>query len=259
MSQWGTPQPCNEQCEHYFELGLDDDLKFNRNTQSYGELIHEAVGLAYNGEPYRLYVDDASVTRARSMFERSRRSGSGAIVGLNTGAGQGFANKSLSAQQWMEVADELYGMGFSVVLLGGPGEAGTNAWIVERLGDAVCQAGCEHSEQQFTAIVDQCDIVVTGDTFALHVALARDVNVVALFGPTCSEEIDLFGLGRKIVSPCQCGPCYRGSCDRSPNCMDMISPSQIVEAVQSISAERRLTIDDHSDLASSAVYEDLTR
>lgn len=72
---------------------------------------------------------------------------------------------------------------------------------------------------------------MTGDTLALHVAVALRVPVVALFGPTCAQEIDLFGRGAKIVSALPCGPCYLRHCTKAPNCMDHIPVAEVERAV----------------------------
>jgi heptosyltransferase-2 len=73
--------------------------------------------------------------------------------------------------------------------------------------------------------------VVTGDTLALHVALGLEKRVVALFGPTSAAEIDLYGLGSKVVAPLDCVCCYNPVCDRSPSCMDSIGAERVYEQV----------------------------
>jgi ADP-heptose:LPS heptosyltransferase len=99
------------------------------------------------------------------------------------------------------------------------------------VGEGAQDVGTHHTESQFVAIVDQCDAVITGDTLGMHVALSRGVPVIALFVPTCEQEIDVFGLGSKIISPCDCGPCYRRVCDKKPNCMDLITPEQVAASI----------------------------
>nr|HPM25103.1 glycosyltransferase family 9 protein [Phycisphaerae bacterium] len=74
--------------------------------------------------------------------------------------------------------------------------------------------------------------LVTGDTMAMHVAIAGDVPTVALFGPTAAQEIDLYGRGEKVVTGLSCAPCYFRRCDLSPNCMDEISVERVLRAVQ---------------------------
>jgi heptosyltransferase-2 len=90
----------------------------------------------------------------------------------------------------------------------------------------------------FAAILELMDVIVCGDTLALQLALAMARPAVALFGSTCSSEIDTFGCGVKIVSPLDCGPCYRAECTRKPDCMDAISVDRVVDAVRSLLRRR---------------------
>jgi len=234
LSEWGTPVPINPACEPYFELGLDNDLKFHRNRKTYPQLIHEALGLGYIRRPYRLYPPGDALRRASQRVAPWRAEAAGPLVGLNTGAGSVFANKAPSPARWVAIGRALLERGCSIVLLGGPDEAAMNAWIAERLDGAVHDIGGDNTEPQFVALVGQCDAVITGDTFALHAAVARRVPTVALFGPTCPQEIDLFDLGRKLVAPVDCAPCYRRWCDRPQSCMDAISVASVADAVEAL-------------------------
>ena len=238
MSEWGTPAPLDAACEPYFALGLDDDLKFHRNRKTYPQLIHEALGLGYIRRPYRLHPSGDALRRASEHFAPWRAQAAGPLVGLNTGAGAVFANKAPSPARWVTIGRALIERGCSIVLLGGPDEVDTNAWIAERLDGPVHDVGGDNTEPQFVALLGRCDAIITGDTFALHAAVARRVPVVALFGPTCAQEIDLFDLGRKLVSPVDCGPCYRRRCDRPHSCMDAISVASIADAVETLCRRR---------------------
>ena len=74
-------------------------------------------------------------------------------------------------------------------------------------------------------------MVVTGDTLAMHVALALRRRTVVLFGPTSAPEIELYGLGEKVVPDMTCLSCYKTACDFVPNCMDLISTDMVAAAV----------------------------
>ncbi len=230
MSAWGTPEPTDERCEPYFRLGLDDDLKFHHNRKTYPELIHEALGIEYVREPYLLYPGPEDRRKAEEIFSPLGSSES-PIVGLNTGAGRVFAHKAPRPSHWVEIAKILMQRGCRIALLGGPDEAETNRLLAEQLGPEVLQTGSDNTELEFTAIVGQCDVVVAGDTLAMHCAISQKVPVVALFGPTCEQEIDLFERGRKIVTTHPCSPCYRRSCDENPSCMDVLDSEEICSSV----------------------------
>ena len=118
-----------------------------------------------------------------------------------------------------------------VFLLGGPDEVERNARLLDVSGDAAIHTGCANDLRSFAGIVDACDIVVTGDTLAMHIAVALSKPVVALFGPTSSHEIDLFDRGEHIVSNLECLVCYLPDCDVDPNCMESITPDRVASAV----------------------------
>jgi heptosyltransferase-2 len=231
MSAFGTPTPLNADAAYYFTLGLDDTLKFYRNDQSYQSLVYAAVGLRYRGETYRLYPGPAERRQAAALLCDLGILDTDTVVGLNTGAGRVFANKNWSERQYIDLARRLtQDAGVRVVLLGGPEERTRN----QRIADACPGArntGCDHHELLFAAIAERCRVVVTGDTLGMHVAIACGVPCIALFGPTCAQEIDLFERGEKIVTSLPCSPCYRRSCDKTPNCMDVIAVERVASAV----------------------------
>ena len=63
--------------------------------------------------------------------------------------------------------------------------------------------------RHFAALLGHCDVVVTGDTLAMHLALALGRRTVVLFGPTSAAEIELYGLGEKVVPDMACLSCYK--------------------------------------------------
>ena len=121
-----------------------------------------------------------------------------------------------------------------ILLLGGPREAERNARIATISPGAVFLGGSGNSLRQFFALVDLCDLVVTGDTLALHVAAALWKKVVALFGPTSEAEIDLYGRGIKLASDAPCVGSYRTRCDVLPTCMERIRVGQVHDAIRQL-------------------------
>ncbi len=99
---------------------------------------------------------------------------------------------------------------------------------------SLIDTGCHNTLREFGALLDLCDILVTGDTLALHIGVALKKKVIALFGPTSYEEIDLYDRGNKVYADIDCLCCYRPTCDISPSCMEMITPQQVFGAVKDI-------------------------
>jgi ADP-heptose:LPS heptosyltransferase len=157
------------------------------------------------------------------------------VVGLNTGAGAVFANKAWTEEGFLELIRKLKKeTRTKIFLLGGPAERERNRRILKKAKAAAIDTGCDNTLGQFAALVQLCDVVVTGDTTALHLAIGLKKNVVALFGPTCAQEIELYGRGEKIVSSVSCAPCYRRRCEVSPTCMEAISAGEVMKKIKGL-------------------------
>jgi heptosyltransferase-2 len=157
-----------------------------------------------------------------------------ALVGLATGAGGRWPLKQWREDGFAELIERLlttHAGKVQIVLLGGPEEREKNARLKKRFGSSVIDAGCENPVRRFAALIGCCDVVVTGDTLAMHLALALERRTVVLFGPTSHHEIELFGLGEKVYPAMDCLCCYLTACDKKPNCMDEITTSMVHSAV----------------------------
>jgi heptosyltransferase-2 len=53
-----------------------------------------------------------------------------------------------------------------------------------------------------------------------------------LFGPTSAVEIEMYGLGEKVVPHMDCLSCYKPTCDFVPNCMELITTDMVEAAVE---------------------------
>ncbi len=158
------------------------------------------------------------------------------LLGLNTGAGPVFATKKWTREGFAAVARlAIERLGARVVLLGGPHEVARNRAIAEMLadtGDRVIDAGTDNSLRGFAAICRRLNVMVTGDTLAMHLALAQQVKTIALFGSTCHQEVEMYGRGEKLRTPTDCSPCYKKVCEeRAKECMTKITPDKVFDAV----------------------------
>lgn len=223
--------PIGPGAEHWFRMGMSDPQK-KANRETYQGLIADVLQFdrATVGEPI-LVPSEADAERARVW--RAGLGFDGPLVGLNTGAGGRWVYKQWTLEHQQAFLQKMTAAGAGVVLLGGPEEVERNRALRESAaGLPVFDAGTDHSVAGFAAMVEQCAAIVTGDTFAMHVAIARKVPVVALFGPTSSAEIELYGRGEKIApEQLDCLCCYLPICDVKPHCQELIDPERVVAAV----------------------------
>jgi heptosyltransferase-2 len=117
--------------------------------------------------------------------------------------------------------------------LGGVREKGFNKYLEKKSKNTVYNTGSDNSLSEFAGFISLMDVIVCSDTLAMHLAIALKRKVVALFGPTCPQEVDLYGRGTKIFAAVPCSPCYKQTCD-SEECMKEISTEQVFKEIKKI-------------------------
>jgi len=239
----GNSHPFRPSATRWLEMGLRDDLK-KANLETYQRNILEIAELSGPAAPPQLILTKEEREFGTRQAQAWGLPAKGPRVGLNTGAGGRWPLKRWTEEGFLGLARGLSQSGVSVLLLGGPEEVERNQRLVKATTGArgasantkaapVVDTGCDNTLRQFASVVDLCDVVVTGDTLAMHVATALGKQVVAIFGPTSSVEIDLFGRGEKLTSKVMdCLVCYKNHCELDPNCMNTISLDTVDGAVR---------------------------
>lgn len=227
----GGVVPLGPGAEHWFRMGLSDDLK-KANTRTYQELAAAVLELdpAAVGEPI---LEPADADRRAAGAFRQGLGHPGPLVGLNTGAGGRWAYKQWTLEHQRGFLRRMAERGLGVLLLGGPEEVERHRELMAAArGLPVFDAGNHNGYRRFAALVELCSAIVTGDTLAVHVAAARRVPAVVLFGPTSAAEIELYGRGEKVLPPdLDCLGCYLPICDVRPHCQARILPEMVEAAV----------------------------
>jgi heptosyltransferase-2 len=227
----------NRASRYAFLLGVCDDLKFRSNRKTYQEIIFESVGLKYRGEEYILPLPSEEKDRAGEFLSGLGIRKGDPLIGVNTGAGDAFAHKTWNERGFVSLVEMISGRmpESSILLLGGRKESGLNARLALQFsGRRVYDCGGYHSLPRFAAIIGRCSALVSGDTTAMHIAIALRVPVAAVFGSTCENEIDFYGRGAKVVSSLDCRPCYRKECGKTPNCMDSIPAGEVFSVLSGL-------------------------
>ncbi len=234
MNEFGGLIPFNPAAAYSAQLGVDDELKFRKNQKTYQQIIYETAEIPYQNDRYVFSLDDAHRKPAGAFFRAKQIDRRRTAIGFNTGAGVKFETKQWPPEHYIELARLLKErMDANIFLLGGRRETALNRDLEEKIGSGVYNTGNHHSLLEFSGFLDAMDVIVTSDTLGMHLALALGKKVVALFGPTCPQEIDMYGQGVKLFANAACSPCYRQTCE-SMECMRTIKPSQVLTALEKI-------------------------
>ncbi len=222
----------NQAAEYAWRLGVDDELKFKENKKTYQEIIYEVAEIPYERQEYVFELDEKSREKARAFFEFHAIDRSRPAIGLNTGSGTKFETKQWPREYFLQLIKLLQDeFKANIFLLGGPRERLFNQAIISASSRRLFNTGNDNSLLEFAGFISLLDLIVTSDTLGMHIAIALQKPVVALFGPTCPQEIDLYGRGVKLFAGIPCSPCYRQTCP-DLKCMRALTPEMVLEAAR---------------------------
>lgn len=232
LDERGFVQPTNAAARRWLEAGLFDDIK-RQGTETYQDRMAEILGLQGREHRYVFELRDEERVKANAHLQSIGLKDGGIVIGLNTGAGGRWPLKQWREDGYVALINRLsQAQDVRFLLLGGPAEEARNERLKSRAAAHLFDPGCKNTVRHFGALLDRCDVVVTGDTLAMHLALALQKRTVVLFGPTSAAEIELYGLGEKVIPDMGCLSCYKTACDFAPNCMDLISVDMVERAVR---------------------------
>ncbi len=209
--------------EAKYATGLFDDLS-RANTKSYPQEIFDICGFTFSGEKYIL--DRPKETTAWKINKRRK------VVGLNTGCGDRWTSRLWEEKNWIALARAMKKKGYDVVLLGGEQEDAKN----KRLARASKAKYFGHFPlPQFIDLVDQCDLVVTGVTMAMHITIGLGKKIVLFNNIFNKNEFELYNLGTILEpeKPCRCY--FQPTCTNADyRCMQHLPVKRVVEACEQL-------------------------
>jgi ADP-heptose:LPS heptosyltransferase len=232
--------PLNPAAVENYRLGLDDHLKFHVNQKTVPQLQCEQFELEFRRDDYVLVLSSEEQALCREYKAQHRLDSADLVVGFNTGCSELYPNKKMTVEQHVRLIERLAGIkGVRLVLLGGPEDTIRNAEIARRVGEKVLNTPTTEGVRQGICYINLCDLVISGDSFGMHAAIALKKEIVVWFGVSCWTEIDLFDRGIKLIpEKLACSPCWKRACPYNLECIQQIDLEAIIRRVQSFKAER---------------------
>lgn len=232
LSVRGQIIPLNKGALYNYRLGLNDAMKFHENKRTVVDILHETADLPYSGERYELKLGSEEAAYRDEWAKKAGLDPGSIVIGLNTGCSNLFPNKKMTVDQHVTLINMLYDHDpeSQIILLGGREDTERNIEIQKRCADRTINTPTTEGLRRGIMYVDMADIVISGDSLGMHLAIGLGKYVVVWFGLSCAAEIDLFGRGEKILSEVSCGPCWKKSC-YDLKCLRELSMQAIYDAV----------------------------
>lgn len=224
----GHIAPATENAVHKLMTGFFDNLS-KENTKSYLEEIFEICHFEFNGEDYKIRLNESLSDQWKSKIQE--KSEGKKIIGLNTGCGPRWNTRLWSESAWEDLGKALIDLGYFPVFLGGELEDDKNTRMAKNSG--VFYPG-HFSLEEFISLTNAMDVIVTQVSMMMHIATGLKKKMVLCNNIFNKNEFELYGRG-VIVEPSTGCECYYGNtCSRGRSCMHDITPEQILTALKSI-------------------------
>jgi heptosyltransferase-2 len=241
--------PLNEESSYDYQLGLDDNLKFKLNKKTRQQILCEMFKLEYKRDEYVLVMSEDEQKFSNDYKRRAGIKENELVVGFNTGCSSLYPNKKMTIEQHVELIKRLSKYeNIKLVLLGGPEDTERNAEIFRRsiqydgVYGKLINTPTTEGIRRGICYENICDVVITGDSYGMHLAIALKKFVIAWFGLSPWTEIDLYDRGIKLIpEELECAPCLKKECPYELECIKMIDLDKIEEIVSKLRKEKSIS------------------
>jgi heptosyltransferase-2 len=224
--------PLNKGAEYNFRLGMDDYFKFKVNQRTGQDYLAESFELDYQRDEYILHLTGEEISFIEKYKKKIGIRKKDRIIGFNTGCSELYPNKKMTITQHIILIKRLLKRNYKIVLLGGPEDTERNKEIYSHFKGKIINTPTTEGLRRGVCYESIPNIIVTGDSLGMHIAIALKKYVIAWFGVSCWTEIDLYNHGVKLYQEdLLCSPCWKKQCPFNLECIKMVDLDRIITEV----------------------------
>lgn len=236
----GVIIPLNEGAYYNYLLGMDDHLKFKINQKTGQEYLADTFELDYQNDEYVFNFTDDEFSFIKEYKNKTELSDDDFVVGFNTGCSELYPNKKMTVEQHIYLIEKfLKHPELKIILLGGPEDTQRNEIISSHflkdnpsLSKRLINTPTNEGVRKGACYESLADVIITGDSFGMHLAIALKKYVIVWFGVSCWTEINLYNRGIKLYpKDLFCSPCWKKVCPYNLECIQMIDLDLIEKEV----------------------------
>jgi heptosyltransferase-2 len=222
----------NNYAQQWLKMSAYDKLK-KTNDFTYQYWMSKILNLPKYDYEIIVPLHKAAVKKAEQFLKNNNIiHNKKKIIGINPGAGKRWNMKKWPLEYFIEISKYFSKNGYYIFLLGGLQDENEINLILKKNIPNVVSTDTNNSIPDFFAKINLCNIILCGDTMVLHAAVGLKKDVVALFGPTSANEIEIYSRGIKIQSKKKCVVCYKQECYLIDSCMKTISVKEVLEKIE---------------------------
>ena len=204
----------------------------------YYRALVSGLGMRPDDERPRIAATEATRARAGALLDQLKVPSGAPLVGLAPGAAYGAAKQWPIDRVAALAARLVRERGMTCLVLGATHDRAVareiESWLRASAPEAqprVIDLAGRTSLSALVGIAARCDVFVSNDSGAMHVAAALGRPVVAVFGPTDERVTRPLGSHDVISERVFCRPCLLRECPIDHRCMKRITVDMVAAAV----------------------------
>ncbi|MDD5429116.1 MAG: glycosyltransferase [Candidatus Omnitrophica bacterium] len=213
---------------------LSRRLKFIRNQDplSSQEKILELLGVRLNEKKLTFWPVKENV---------SFNLPSGDLIGIAVSASAKWHSKNWPPENIIKLGQiiERQMPSFKIILLGEESSKDLAGKIESCLGPSVVNLCGKTTLRELSSVLGKLKLFIAPDTATLHLACAKGIKTLALFGPTDPRRHTVEDEGLEVLyEKLECSFCYRGQCrlGKDSLCLEKISPQKVFSKIREMIA-----------------------
>jgi len=204
------------------------------------------LGITPQTKDLEIGISDSGSLRVKSVFASAKLSETDLVVGIVPGGGASWGKDAIykhwPALKFAQLADTIIdNLKAKIIILGDGSEEPISEVIVSAMKNKAINMSGKTTLDEMVALIDRLDLLITNDAGPLHIAAARGVKTVSIFGPVDEKVYGPYPASNKhvvIKEEVNCRPCYQDfrfpGCINNKICIKDISMDKVYSAVEGL-------------------------
>jgi ADP-heptose:LPS heptosyltransferase len=224
----------------FFNIAIPETDIGDKHEMEYDLDLVRKLGARPDDKKIDYEVTDEAIKKAREALKEENIADDEIIIGIHPG---GKLSHRWPIENFAKAMRLIRGeINCSFVITGDSRESPLAESLVNISGIKGINTAGRFNIMEFGALIRQCDVFISNDTGAVHIAAFVKTPVVMIFGPGVLAKVDPRVISDEAVvlyKGSDCAPCNRKEC-RSKKCLAGISPREVADAALFLLGSKRM-------------------
>lgn len=222
----------------FFDIAIPEEEIGEKFEMEYDIEMAEALGAKVIGRAIDFEIEPSSTQKVNTLIVKSGDSDNEILIGIHPG---GKPAHRWPEENFSEVMIRLNRqINCSFVMTGSKDEYALVERIIRKSKVKALNLAGKLNIAELGEVLKRCNLYISNDTAAMHIAAIVRTPLVALFGPGYVSRYNPQKIFEQVIvlyQKADCSPCNKFAC-KALKCLKAINPQQVLEASLSLLGDR---------------------